>query len=246
MFMMKKISVLLLSCFVTANAYSAISMDRTRIIYNGDSNSVSLTVSNKNNQLPYLAQGWFQDEKGEKLTSYFTILPPIQRINAGQTSQLRIEALPDIVKLPQDRESLFFFNLREIPPTSKKSNVLQIALQTRVKLFYRPASLAVDSTQMKNAPWQNKLVLVKKGGAIYAKNPTAYYVVLNNIRKSANAEKAKSFVAVDVAPFAEQKLSITAAQLGSSPVINYINDYGGQVDVPFVCSATECHAQAAN
>lgn len=48
MFMMKKLSVLLLGCFVTANAYSAISMDRTRIIYNGDSNSVSLTVSNKN------------------------------------------------------------------------------------------------------------------------------------------------------------------------------------------------------
>ncbi|EUD10302.1 hypothetical protein [Providencia alcalifaciens] len=46
--MMKKLSVLLLGCFVTANAYSAISMDRTRIIYNGDSNSVSLTVSNKN------------------------------------------------------------------------------------------------------------------------------------------------------------------------------------------------------
>lgn len=245
MFMMKKLSVLLLGCFVTANAYSAISMDRTRIIYNGDSNSVSLTVSNKNTQLPYLAQGWFQDDKGEKLTSYFTILPPIQRINAGQTSQLRIEALPDVVKLPQDRESQFFFNLREIPPTSKKSNVLQIALQTRVKFFYRPASLVVDSTQMKNSPWQNKLVLVKKGSEVYAKNPTTYYVVLNNIKKNAAAEKNKGFVATDIAPFSEQKIAITAEQLGSSPVINYINDYGGQVDLPFVCSATECHAKDA-
>ncbi|BBG59981.1 fimbrial protein StfD [Providencia rustigianii] len=243
MFMMKKLSVILLSCFVTANAYSAISMDRTRIIYNGDSNSISLTVSNKNNQLPYLAQGWMQVPNGEKLTSYFTILPPIQRINAGQTSQLRIEALPDVVKLPQDRETMFFFNLREIPPTSKKSNVLQIALQTRVKFFYRPESLVMDSTEMKNSPWQHKLVLVKKNGEIYAKNPTPYYIIMNSVKKNATSEKIAGFTATDIAPFAETKLSLTAEQLGSAPVINYINDYGGQVDLPFSCSATECRAK---
>ncbi|MBQ0533784.1 fimbria/pilus periplasmic chaperone [Providencia huaxiensis] len=240
---MKKISVFLLSSLMAAQAYSAISMDRTRIIFDGNNNSVSLTVSNKNPQLPYLAQGWLQDAKGDKLTSYFTILPPIQRINAGQTSQLRIESLPDIGKLPQDRESLFFFNLREIPPTSKKSNVLQIALQTRVKLFYRPASLVMDSTEMRNSPWQNKLILIKKSDGVYAKNPTPYFIILNSIKKSQSAEKLAGFTVTDVEPFAEKKLSISADQLGTAPIINYINDYGGQVYLPYNCSATQCQTQ---
>ncbi len=46
--------------------------------------------------------------------------------------------------LPQDRESLFYFNLREIPPRSDKPNSLQLALQTRIKFFYRPQSLVVE------------------------------------------------------------------------------------------------------
>lgn len=241
--MMKKISAFLLSSFIATHAYSAISMDRTRIIFDGNNNSVSLTVSNKNPQLPYLAQGWLQDANGKKLTAYFTILPPIQRINAGQTSQLRIESLPDIGKLPQDRESLFFFNLREIPPASKKSNVLQIALQTRVKLFYRPASLVMDSTEMRNSPWQNKLILIKKSDGIYAKNPTPYFIILNGIKKNQSAEKLANFTITDVEPFAEKKLSISAEQLGTTPIINYINDYGGQVYLSFSCSATQCQAQ---
>lgn len=241
--MIKQFLGILVGFIVAMNAYSAISIDRTRIIFNGDSHSISLTVNNKNSQLPYLAQGWLQNMGGEKLTSYFTILPPIQRINAGQTSQLRIESLPDVVKLPQDRESMFFFNLREIPPTSKKSNVLQIALQTRVKFFYRPELLIMDPTQMRNSPWQNKLVLVKKNDGVYAKNPTPYFIVLNSIKKNKNTEKLIGFTAIDIEPFVERKLSITAEQLGSSPIINYINDYGGQVYLEFSCSGIECRSQ---
>ncbi|WP_223346554.1 fimbria/pilus periplasmic chaperone, partial [Escherichia coli] len=40
-----------------------------------------------------------------------------------------------------DRESLFYYNVREIPPKSGKANTLQIALQTRIKLFWRPKAL---------------------------------------------------------------------------------------------------------
>lgn len=63
--------------------------------------------------------------------------------------------------LPQDRESLFYFNLREIPPKSSKPNTLQLALQTRIKLFYRPAPLAVNPN---DKPWQEKVTLTREGG----------------------------------------------------------------------------------
>ncbi|WP_180821372.1 fimbria/pilus periplasmic chaperone, partial [Vibrio parahaemolyticus] len=70
-------------------------------------------------------------------------------------SQVKIQALPDIAALPQDRESVYYFNLREIPPRSKEANVLQIALQTRIKLFYRPKALYATRTDLEN-PWQEK------------------------------------------------------------------------------------------
>ncbi|MED5672825.1 fimbria/pilus periplasmic chaperone, partial [Enterobacter hormaechei] len=101
------------------------SMDRTRIIFEGMQKSVSLNVANNNKQLPYLAQDWIENEKGEKITSPLIVLPPIQRIEPAKSSQVKIEALPAINSLPQDRESLFYFNLREIPPKSDKPNTLQ-------------------------------------------------------------------------------------------------------------------------
>ncbi len=90
--------------------------------------------------------------KKVKITSPLIVLPPVQRLEPGKSSQMKIEALPD-VKLPQDRESLFYFNMREIPPKSDKPNTLQIALQTKIKLFYRPEAIA---PQQNSAPWQEK------------------------------------------------------------------------------------------
>lgn len=40
---------------------------------------------------------------------------------------------------------MFWFNLREIPPRNDKPNVLTLALQTRLKIFWRPASIKVDA-----------------------------------------------------------------------------------------------------
>jgi P pilus assembly chaperone PapD len=48
---------------------------------------------------------------------------------------VKVQALPAAKSLPQDRETVYYFNLREIPPRSDKANTLQIALQTRIKLF---------------------------------------------------------------------------------------------------------------
>ncbi len=66
------------------------------------------------------------------------MLPPVQRVDANQKSIVRIASVPAIDSLPKDRESIYYFNLREIPPKSEKSNVMQIAVQSKIKLFYRP------------------------------------------------------------------------------------------------------------
>ena len=101
----------------------------------------------------------------------------MQRIDAMMNGQVKVQGLPDINKLPADRESVFYFNVREIPPKSNKPNTLQIALQTRIKLFWRPKAL--ENTSMKS-PWQHKVTLIRNGQDFTVNNPTPYYVIISN------------------------------------------------------------------
>ncbi|ELX9910851.1 TPA: fimbria/pilus periplasmic chaperone, partial [Escherichia coli] len=137
----KKILMAAIPLFVISGADAAVSLDRTRAVFDGSEKSMTLDISNDNKQLPYLAQAWIENENQEKIiTGPVIATPPVQRLEPGAKSMVRLSTTPDISKLPQDRESLFYFNLREIPPRSEKANVLQIALQTKIKLFYRPAA----------------------------------------------------------------------------------------------------------
>lgn len=226
---------------VSNMAQAAISLDRTRVIFNGDQTSMSLNISNNNKQLPYLAQSWIDDAEGKKITSPLVVLPPIQRVEPGKASQVKIEVLPAISALPQDRETLFYFNLREIPPKSDKPNTLQIALQTRVKMFYRPK--AIVPAKM-GAPWQEKLILQKQGDTFLVKNPTPYYVTLINAAENAKAlgsKGKKEFTPIMLPPFGDAPLGVASSTLGQRPVLTYINDYGGRPTLTFQCQGTQCH-----
>lgn len=232
------ISSLLVSCVFSSSAFSAISLDRTRVVFDGGQKSVSLNIANKNKQLPYLAQGWIENSAGEKITSPFVVLPPIQRIEPDKASQVRIEALPAAKNLPQDRESVFYFNLREIPPKSDKPNVLQLALQSKIKMFYRPASLVQQGNDTIPA---EKLEIIKKGEAVTLKNPTPFYVTVINAASTKAKLTKSNMSAAMVEPFGEAKLDIKASALGNTPVLTYINDYGGRPTLTFQCQGSTCH-----
>ncbi|AIR85002.1 fimbria/pilus periplasmic chaperone [Pantoea rwandensis] len=224
---------------------AAISLDRTRVVFPGSEKSVSLTVSNQNTELPYLAQGWLEDEQGEKLdnSSPLTVVPPVQRIEPKAESQVKIQALSSseaFKRLPQDRESLFYFNLREIPPKSDKPNVLQIALQTRIKIFYRPAALAEAAAAQHASPFQEKITLSKSGDKYTVINPTPYYVTLIGASAKKEGDVIKGFDALMVSPKSQSELGGSAAALGPTPVLVYVNDYGGQTALTFKCSGNVC------
>ncbi|QKN79772.1 fimbria/pilus periplasmic chaperone [Scandinavium goeteborgense] len=220
----------------TQFASAAIALDRTRIIYDGANRSVSVAVSNENKDLPYLAQSWLEDDKGNKISTPIAALPPIQRIDAGGKSQIKLQALPEVNSLPQDRESVYYFNLREIPPRSNKPNTLQIALQTRIKLFYRPKAIAVKQS---DAPWQEKLTLSYAGGKAVAKNPTAYYVTLIDVKK--NGKTIEGFQPMMVPPKGEATIPGNSSDLGNAPVLTYVNDFGGRPTMKLQCNAGQCH-----
>nr|WP_308738025.1 fimbria/pilus periplasmic chaperone [Serratia liquefaciens] len=220
-------------------AQAAIALDRTRVVFNGGEKSTSLSISNENKQLPYLAQGWIEDAQGNKITTPLTVLPPLQRLEPGAKSQVKVQALPAANLLAQDRETLFYFNLREIPPKSAKPNTLQLALQTRIKLFYRPKAL---SNTEGAAPWQEQLTLTKQGDKYQVNNPTAYYVTLVDGGSKPGAG-TKGFEPLMVAPKSKETLNLGASVLGNAPVLTYVNDYGGRPQLQFSCSGAECKAK---
>ena len=73
---------------------------------------------------------------------------------------------------------MFYFNLREIPPRSDKPNVLQIALQTRIKLFYRLAAIYAMATNWFNKSMAGKNHPNEKKDTYQVNNPTPYFVTI--------------------------------------------------------------------
>lgn len=232
------LALLVLALSQSANA--AVGLDRTRVIFDGGKDATSVNITNNNTQLPYLAQGWIEDEAGKKITSPLIVLPPVQRLEPGKQSQVKVQALPAARSLPQDRETVYYFNLREIPPRSDKSNTLQIALQTRIKLFYRPQAITPSQQDLSN-PWQQKLTLTRDGDHYRVNNPTPYYVTLVDARSSKDGKTVEGFAPLMIAPKEALTLGPSAKALGSTPYLAYVNDYGGRPLLAFTCTGDTCN-----
>lgn len=215
-------------------ALAAVNLDRTRIIYNASDKSVSVMLENQSKELPYLAQVWLENAQGEKITSPLVALPPMQRIDAGQKSQIRILQLPETAGLPRDRESLFYFNVREVPPKSDMANVMQVAIQSRVKLFFRPAELR----KLLKANWQEQLQVSRLSDGLTLTNPTPFYITIGYLGKD-NKGNASGFDSVMLAPFATE--SLTGSQYVSDRYsLGYMDDYGGLQVNQYSCPSVQC------
>ncbi|HEK2815657.1 TPA: fimbria/pilus periplasmic chaperone [Proteus mirabilis] len=228
-------ATILTATFSIFNAtQAAVTLDRTRIIFEGTQPSINITIRNDNAELPYLAQSWLEDDSEKKLEiGPIIATPPIQRMEPKSTSLVRLSTTPDIAKLPQDRESLFYYNLREIPPKSSEAGVLQIALQSRVKLFYRPDSIVKQS----KSDWVKKITLTRISNGYQLNNPTGFYFTLISIGNNAKQSEISDFKAVMIPP---QSTYFIKSVSFTTPYLTYINDYGGKPTLAFQCQSTLC------
>ncbi|PXA74569.1 fimbria/pilus periplasmic chaperone [Vibrio sp. 11986-1-5] len=227
----------MLLALLAGQSQAAVSLDRTRVIYPGEAKSMSLTIRNNNKTMPYLAQAWLEDEEGNKVNQPFTLLPPVQRLEPGMESLVKIQTLPSVAQLPQDKESLFYFSLREVPPRSDKPNTLQLALQTRIKFFYRPASLVVQPGSNKG-PWQEQVTLQQVDGKYQLSNPTPYYVTIVSAASSVKGDGVEGFEAVMMAPNDSAMVNVAVAKLGQNPTFTYVDDFGGRRTLSYQCTSS--------
>lgn len=91
-----------------------------------------------------MKHGWFRpldtgDATATPTNLPMQAIPPILKLAGNKDAILRFVYSGS--GLPTDRETVYWINVQEIPPSAKQENVLQIAIRTRVKLFYRPTTL---------------------------------------------------------------------------------------------------------
>ncbi|MEB4675819.1 fimbria/pilus periplasmic chaperone [Enterobacteriaceae bacterium G50] len=197
----------------TINAYAGgISLGATRIIYMLDSKQTSIPLSNSDNKNVFLVQNWVSDANGKKVSD-FVVTPPLFSIQPQRENILRIMYVGQ--PLPTDRETVFYFNSKAVPAIDKeklKSNMLQIATQSTIKLFMRPQNLPSSS---QDAPATLRCQQTSSG--VQVSNPSPYYVTLVQLRIG-----GKQYENTMVAP----KGSLTIPESRGTAVFQTVNDYG--------------------
>jgi len=162
--------------------------EATRILYPAGASARTLTLTNTN-AWPVVVQTWFDHGAGDPDATPvppFIATPAVFRLDPGGVQTLRIVHTGET--LPAERESVYWLNLYEIPPAvaadaspdDPDADRLDLAVNTQLKLFYRPPGL----TAPENLAEQLHFSLVADNGhwAIDCHNPTPWHASFAGLR----------------------------------------------------------------
>ncbi len=207
----------LLGMLMASHAAASISLNATRIVFDGDHKEANITVRNGNQDV--LIQSWVDNNDAGASRAPFAVTPPLARVFAKEQQLLRI--LYEGAGMPTDRESVVWLNVQEIPRASETENTLQLAIRQRIKIFYRPAGLPGSALQ---APAQLEWRLVKQG--VQVTNPTLYHVSMADLKVQTQLASDSTMIAPG-----EVRTFPLGGPLHPGPVLlsfSSINDYGAQ------------------
>ncbi|URO01055.1 fimbria/pilus periplasmic chaperone [Leclercia adecarboxylata] len=195
-------------------AQAGIIIGGTRLVFDGSKKEASINVNNPD-QSPYLVQSWIEAAGNSTQKPPFIITPPLYRLDKGQQN---VERVVLTGKLPQDRESLFWLNIKSIPSATTVENSLQIAVKTRIKLIYRPAGLK-RSTPEEQA---DKLTWRRRGDKIEIANPTDYVMNFNEITVGGKKVPDVTWIL----PRSQTVINLPGQITTGAVVFKLINDFG--------------------
>lgn len=238
--LVKTIKALLISSLFSGLAYSGVVIEGTRIIFDGGKKEQVVRINNRDNIKPALIQVWADD--GVEVNNInnpklpFVITPPISRIEPGKGQSIRL--IYNGTTLPQDRESIYYFNVLEIPPETEASkNIsqrLDIAFKTRIKIFYRPESLRKDTgiRYLDNIKW-SVINIPGKGTALKAENPSPFYISVAAVKAKINGKEVElrgdMLAPMSSAVYTQDEKSQKSDGDISGFTYAVLNDYGAQV-----------------
>ena len=229
-------AALLISGCLLSSAYANVIIGGTRVVFPAQDGEVTVRLTNQN-ATPALVEAWIDngDPKStpDKVHTPFLITPPLFRMEPNRDQSLRILFTHSTQPLPTDRETVFWLNVLEVPPKPsgqqfQGKNYIQLAIRSRLKLFYRPAGLAGDPQK---APSELSFKATSDGGsvALIAHNPTPYYVTIGEISVDVGGASHKVETGM-VAPLSDLRLVVPdlkqAPSANSAIKYDCINDYG--------------------
>nr|WP_153879895.1 fimbria/pilus periplasmic chaperone [Citrobacter freundii] len=208
----------------TLPAHAGVVIYGTRVIYPAEKNEVLVQLMNQGERSS-LVQSWIDDGDmslpPEKIQVPFLLTPPVVKVATNSGQQLKIKKVPNM--LPDNKESLFYLNVLDIPPNSPDSagkNVLKFAMQNRIKLFYRPKGISPVNK------YTFQKLSMKRNGSIYSiKNDAANWVTVTEVK--ANDVKINN-ESIMLAPLSSADVTLKSANTNQYK-ITIIDDHGNYI-----------------
>lgn len=230
-------SFTIIAILLSVPSNASVVLGGTRVIYNAHETEVTLKLNNVGKQ-PGLIQTWIDNGDEDALPADidvpFIVTPALARIDPGKGQTLRIFRSEDI--RVQDKESVFWLNVMEIPPESgvkeDSVNQINIAFRSRIKLFYRPAGLEGSAQET-----PSKIVwhLKQEGDKtlLIATNPADYHFSFSSLEID-NGQKRVMYEHGGMVPPGESMSLVLDENISPTNhmkvIYHAINDYGGRQD----------------
>ncbi len=221
-------------------ASAAVTLQGTRIVHDAaQGRDVTVKATNGGEQAA-MVQVWIDDgnshARPENVRTPFRLTPAEPRLlqaHQGQAYRVTYAPRPSEQPLPTDRESVFYFNLLDIPPKPSDAagkNLLQFAVRTRVKLFHRPAGLPGSAREA-----AGQLQWRAEGNALQVSNPSAYHVTLSTL----TLPDGRTLEVDMIAPGGQAVLPLPAgAAVPATVAFQWLDDYGTLRDAQATVAAS--------
>ena len=235
-----------LACTVQ-HGIAGVIISGTRLVYPASDREITAKIDNVGTD-PALVQAWLDDGDPRSRPGTakvpFALMPPLFRVDPGKGQTLRIVYTGD--PLPQDRESVFWLNVLDIPPKTAdqpSTTMLQLAFRSRIKVFFRPAGLDADGAveAAKGVKWS----LAPDGGKghlLRATNSSPFNVTVLSAQVVHDGRTYTIDDGAMIAPAADRlfALNMPLPSLPAGTKLDYstINDFGTDVKWPAVLEAT--------
>lgn len=204
--------------------HAALTIDSTRLVHESHKRSSSLVVANPSKST-FAAQVWVNTAADDTTTTVPLLTSPnLFRLEPGGEQVVQINVLPN--DLPEDRESLFYFNVQELPQRDAEArNVLNVALRTRIKLFYRPSQLKENPlSRLNDLQWSVQRVDGQQ--QLVVDNPSPFHFTFGRLEVNDIWLDAKAMAI----PLGRQHYPLPSSLKGTQAVkviFTTINDHGG-------------------
>ena len=232
---LRRLFILLALLVCTTLSHAGLLAGSTRVIYNAGERERSLMLANTNDY-PVVVQTWIDQGEGnpDDAQAPFIVLPAVFRLQPNGIQGLRILFGGDA--LPDDRESVYWLNLYEIPPTASETRApaqIDMAMNTQLKVFYRPAGLTPEPAEV---PPRLEFSLRQEGEQWYlqCRNPTPFHASFARLTVEGDGRVLEAEQEMDMmtSPFAERRYRLGAEPPPAGARLRFwlINDAGFPVE----------------